>query len=294
MNTPDRCRYISSKLQRLIRKVSNYCSLLFLMLVFTANSWFIQNASAQDPSGSFALAAPSSEDPENPVPDPAPNEDFVVSVEIVKPENVSVFTMSFEYPDVLEFTASDIEPGVGQFDINDLTLQDEKMIEDRVGRVSRRLVLGINYAMGEPVFFDEGVLFTIEFEASEKGNHQIEIVEDTHLQDAGGTVTELDANELPSIIVPVRGPLQATVNLVPPIGTERVGETGFIDIELHDRSRAHRYEITVNPSANLGPLTVSYNSDDDNGTAITNHTAGDAITLSADTWLPNEPLDYII
>ena len=287
MNTAIKCCCMSTESQFLIRKVSNYCSLLFLMLAFTANSWFIQNTSAQQPSGTLVLVAPSK--------DPAPNEDFVVSVEIVNPQNVTVFTMSIEYPDVLDLNSrSDITPAEGQFDIDDLGFRDERMVDGREDRVSRELVLGINYDMGEPVFFSEGVLFTIEFEASEKGNHQISIVESTHLQDGGSTTTQLENNELPSVIVSVRGPLQGTVNLAPSIGDVRVGETSFIDIELHDRSRAYNYEITVDPSANLGPLTVSYNSDDTNGTAITNHTAGDAITLSADTWLPNEPLDNII
>ena len=294
MNTPDQYCCISTKSQLSMRKVFNYCSLPFLVLVLTTSSWFIQSASAQAPSGTLTLVAPSK--------DPTPGEAFVVSVEIKEPQNASVFTMTIEYPDVLDLNSlADIVPGAGQFSKDNLTFGDQTMVTNKPGRVSRRLSLNINRAMGEPVLFTEGVLFTITFRTMATikiGNYQIAIVKDTHLQNSGSGpgddgVLVFGANELPSVTVPVRGEeLRGTVNLVKSIGDVRVGETSFIDIELHDRSRAHRYEITVDPSASLGPLTVSYNSDDMNTTAITNHTAGDPITISADTWLPSEPLDY--
>ena len=41
-------------------------------------------------------------------------------------------------------------------------------------------------------------------------------------------------------------------------------------------------------------MTVSYNSDDTDGTAITNHNAGDSITIGANLWLPNDPIDNVI
>ena len=279
MNTTHQCCYRHTESQFSLRTVSHCCSLLFLVLTFSVSSWFIQSASAQQPSGTLVLRGPS--------PDPSPGEEFVVSVEILNPQNVSVFTIVIEYPNAFDYKS--FAPGEGQFDANDLTLGREVSLVGN--RVKRQFHLGINYDMGEPVFFSEGTLFTITFETSVLGNHRVSIVDTTHLQNAGSIVTELATNELPSLNVPVRGPIAGTVHLVPTIGAERVGETGFIDIELKDRSRAHRYEITVDPSANLGPLTVSYNSDDSNGTAITNHTAGDPITISADLWLPNDPLD---
>ena len=264
--------------------VSNYCFLLCLGFILVASSWFIQDASAQDPSGTLVLVPPS--------PDPAPNEEFVVSVEILNPQNVSVFTITVEYSNDLVFnTRSDIQPGEDQFDLMDLTFGEETTPEDG-NRVKRQLVLGINYDMGAPVFFTEGTLFTITFETPEIGNHWVAIIEDTHLQDGGSTTTSLEDDELPGIIVPVReAGLTGTVAIDPAPGINRIrlNETSFVDIVLSGRRRANRYQITVDPSANLGSLTVSYNADDSNVTAITNHTAGDPITLSADLWLSNDP-----
>ena len=269
-----------------MRKVFNYCALLFLVLALTAGSWCIQSASAQQPSGSLQLVGPST--------DPSPGDDIEIEVKILNPQNVSVFTIEIEYPTVFDY--DDFEPGAGQFDRNNLSLGRERHLEG--GRTKRQFVLGINHEMGELVFVSEGTLFTVTFNTAATiafGNYQVKIVGTPHIQGGGvQELEELDADAIPSLNVPVRGPMQGTVKLVPTTGTERVGETGFIDIELEDRSRAHRYEITVDPSANLGPLTVSYNADDTNGTAITNHTAGDPITISADLWLPNDPLDNII
>ena len=272
--------YIESQFS--MRKVFKYCSLLFLGLVLTAGSWCLQSASAQHPSGSLQLVGPS--------PDPSPGDDIEIEVQILNPQNVSVFTIEIEYPTVFDY--DDFEPGTGQFDKNNLSLGREMHLTG--GRTKRQFVLGINHNnMGKPVFVSEGTLFTVTFETVatiETGHYQVKIVGTPHIQGGGvQELTELDADNIPSLNVPIRGPMQGTVRLIPTAETERVGETGFIDIELEDRSRAHRYEITVDPSANLGPLTVSYNSDDTNGTAITNHTAGDPITISADLWLPNDP-----
>ena len=248
-----------------------------------AGSWFIQNASAQDPSGTLVLVAPS--------PDPAPDTEFVVSVDILNPQNVSVFTITVEYSDDLYFNSiNDIQPAEGQFDLMDLTFGQAWTSGE--GRIKRQLVLGINYNMGEPVFFSEGTLFTITFETSKIGNHWVAIIEDTHLQDSGLTVTELENDELPSVIIPVRkAGLAGTVTIDPAVGlnSTRLNETSFVDIVLSGRRRVNRYQITVDPSDNLGSLTVSYNADDSNGMAITNHTAGDPIMLSADLWLSNDP-----
>ena len=266
-----------------MRTVSNYCFLLFLALAI--GSWCVQRASAQQPSGTLQLVGPS--------PDPSPGDDIEVEVKILNPQNVSVFTIEIEYPTV--FAYEDFEPGTDQFNKNNLSLGSEMHLVG--GRTTRQFVLGINYDMGEPVFVSEGTLFTITFATAatvDIGNYQVKIVGTPYIQDAGANVQELDANNIPTLNVPIRGPMQGTVKLVPSIGTERVGETGFIDIELKNRSRAHSYEITVEPSANLGSLTVSYNADDTNGTVITNHTAGDPITISADLWLPNAPLDNVI
>ncbi len=283
MNTTNQCCCLRAESQSSIRTVSHYCCLLFLGLVCIASSMFIQGASAQAPSGTLSLEGPS--------PDPVPDEEFEVSVEIQDPVNVSVFTIVVEYPNAIDFTSNAIEPGAGQFDVMDLTVGAETFADEEGHRVQRQLDLGINYNMGEPVFFSAGTLFTITFETSQVGNHRIAIVDSTHLQNAGGTVTDITGDDLPSVIVPVRGPMAGTVNLVPPIGDVRNGETSLIDIELKDRSRISSYEITVNPSANLGALTVSYNADDENSTAITSHTAGDPITISADLWRPNDPID---
>ena len=284
MKTANQCCCMSTKSQFSMRKVFNYCSLLFLGFVLTAGSWCIQSASAQQPSGSLQLVGPS--------PDPSPGDDIEIEVKILNPQNVSVFTIEIEYPTVFDY--DDFEPGAGQFDKNDLSLGRE--MPSTGGRKKRQFVLGINHDnMGKPILVSEGTLFTITFETAdtiETGHYQVKIIGTPYIQDGGGTVTDLNADDIPSLNVPVRGPMAATVHLVPTIGSERVGETGFIDIELEDRSRAHRYEITVDPSANLGPLTVSYNSDDTNITAITNHNAGDPITISADLWLPNDPLDH--
>ncbi len=282
MNTANQCCCICAKSQSSIGTISNYCSLLFLGLIFVASSMFIQGASAQAPSGTLVLVGPS--------PDPAPGEEFEVSVEILNPQNVSVFTIFVEYPDVFDYKR--FAPAEGQFDISDLEIRQEMDLDG--GRIKRELVLGSNYEGTDPVFFSEGTLFTITFgtvETVEIGNYRVELVGTSQLQEAGSMVTVLADSELPSVIVPVRGPMAGTVNLVPPIGDVRVGETTFIDIELKDRSRIRSYEITVEPSANLGALTVSYNADDTNGTAITNHTAGDSITISADLWRPNDPID---
>ena len=282
MNTTHKCCYGHTESQFSLRSVFNYCSLLFLMLVLTSGSWFIQSVSAQDPSGTLQLVGPDK--------DPFPGDEFVVSVEILNPQNLSVFTIEIEYPNVFDYKS--FAPAEGQFDANDLTLGREIGLVGN--RIKRQFHLGINYEGANPVFVTQGTLFTITFAAEETavfGNYPVKIVDTTHLQDAGGTVTELASNELPSVIVPVRGPMQGTVSLVPTSRTERVGETGFIDIVLKERSRAHRYEITIDPSENIGALTVSYNSDDSNGTAITNHTAGAPITISANLWLPNDPMD---
>ena len=273
MNTTDQCCYRHTESQFSMRRVSNYYALLFLVLALSASSWFIQHASAQQIRGTLELVGPSA--------DPSPDEEFVVSVKIMNPENVLVFNMYIEYPDVLSLNG--IEPGVDQFDIDHLSIGDK--VDRGGGRVQRYLNLRNNTDD-----ISAGIFFTIKFEASESGHHQIEITE-ANLYDLNG---ELNLSDIPILRVAVREPLQGTVKLVPPIGSERLGETGFIDIELTDRSRAHRYEITVDPSENLGALTVSYNADDKNGTAITNHTAGDPITVRADLWLPNDPIDNII
>ena len=272
------CR--STESQFLLRTVSNCCSLLFLSLVLATSSWFIQSVSAQTPSGTLKLVGPAE--------DPSPNAEFVVRIEIENPQNIGLFNMTIKYSDDLSFSSDNpVQPGEGQFNINHLSIGTEGPLEN--GRRNRNLNLRNN--TGD---ISEGTLMTIKFQASGIGNHQIEI-SGGHLYDrALSNETEINRNDVNSLTVPVRGPLQGTVNLVPRIGDVRVGETSLIDIELHDRSRAHSYEITVDPSANLGPLIVSYNSDDTNVTVITNHTAGDAITIGADLWLPNAPLDNII
>ena len=291
MNTANRCCYMCTESRLSIRTVSNYRSLLFLGLVLVACSWFIQGASAQTPSGILELVGPST--------DPSPDdESFEVSVEILNPQNVSVFSITIEYPSVFgNITKRITQPGDGQFDIVNLSITNAGLVG---GRISSQLNLGINYDAGRPVFITEGTLFTLTFPTPEIGNYQIEIV-DGHLQDGGATVVDLDVNRIPILTVSVLAPIQGTVSLVPAPGVippensnitgVRVNETSFIDIELKDRSRIQRYEITVNPSENLGALTVSYNADDFNGTAITNHTAGDPVTLGAELSRPNDSID---
>ena len=264
-----------------MRTVFNYCFLLFLVSVFTMSGWSIQRASAQ--TGTLKLVGPS--------PDASPDEEFGVSVEIENPQNVFVFQIAIEYPNTLEFGDTPIEPGAGQFSLSHLSIGDEKT-SAKAGRVRRRLNLANNTD-----FISAGTLFTIKFETSEIGNHLISIVSDndyTRLQDNVASGDPISERALPRLHVAVRGPMQGTVNLPPLIGTARVGEATFVDIELKDRSRAHSYEITVDPSDNLGALTVSYNADDTNTTAITNHTAGDPITISGESWLPDDPLDNIV
>ncbi len=277
MRTPDPCCCVSTGSQFSLRQVSNYCSLLFLMLVLVAGSWFIQSAPAQEPSGTLKLVGPST--------DPSPDDEFVVTVEIENPRNVYVFQVNIEYPTVFDrITRNKIQPGTGQFDIGDLTIQ-HTVID---GRTKSTLNLGNNTD-----FISEGTLLAIRFETSEIGNHQIKFVGATYLQSNSANVTDIDVNTLLSLTVPVRRPLQGTVGLAPAPGMNgtRVNETSFVDIELTDRSRIQRYVITIDPSDNLGSLPVSYNSDDSNVTAITEHTQGDTITLRAELWRPNDPLD---
>ena len=284
MNTAHKCCYVLTESQFSMRTVSNYCALLFFVLALIASSGFIQSASAQTPpppeppSGTLLLVGPSR--------DPSPDEEFVVSVEIVNPQNVLVFGMTIEYSDTLSFKFP-IQPGEGQFDILNLPVGQEMPAGE--GRVQRVLNLDNNTDN-----VSEGTLFTVKFETSVLGNHQIEIHEARLYERTFENELAFGENDIPSLNVPVRGPIAGTVHLVPSVGTERVGEAGFIDVELKDRSRAHSYEITIDPSENLGSLTVSYNSDDTNGTAITNHNAGDPITIGADLWLPNDPIDDVI
>lgn len=288
MNTTNRCCYRHTESQLLLRTISNYCSLLFLVFVLTASSWFIQSAAAQAPSATLKLLGPST--------DPAPNEAFVVSVEIVDPQNVYVFNITIEYPDVLSLSFPNaIQPGEGQFDIDDLSIGSETDL-DGVDRVQRYLNLGNNTAD-----VSEGTLFTIKFETSEIGNHRIEI--DTANLYNSSVLDEVSflEGDIESLTVPVRLPLQGTVSLVPATGIIppehinvtgiRVGETSFIDIELRDRSRVHSYEITIDASENLGLLMVSYNADDTNGTVITSHNPVDPMTLGAELSRPNDPID---
>ena len=83
MRTVIKCCWMYADFQFSVKAVSNYCLLLCLGLVFVTSSWFTQSASAQTPSGALKLVGPTI--------DPGPNEDFVVSVEILNPQNVSVF-----------------------------------------------------------------------------------------------------------------------------------------------------------------------------------------------------------
>ena len=290
MKTANRCCCMYTEFQLSIRTVSNYCSLLFFALVLTASSWFIQNAAAQAPSGTLKLVGPST--------DPAPDEEFVVSVEIADPQNVRVFSMNIEYPDAVSLSPPDaIQPGEGQFDIDELTIEAEQFLLN--GRVQRRLVLGIN-----DHDISEGTLLTIKLETSEIGNHRIEIIGQgghTELLNSSAESVQLADHELPRLTVPVRPPLQGTVSLVPAVGIIppehinvtgiRVGEASFIDIELRDRSRVHRYEITIDASEKLGILMVSYNADDTNGTVITSHNPVDPMTFDAELSRPNDPID---
>ena len=285
MKTTIRCSYNGhAGSQFSMRSVSIYRSLLFLVIIFTTANWCIQSASAQEASGTLKLVRPS-------ILDPSPHEEFAVSVKIENPQNVYVFQITIEYSDALEFSDNPIEPGEGQFSLSHLTIGNETSA--REGMVYRRLNLANNTD-----FISAGTLFTIKFETSEVGNYCTAITARdnyTRLQNNRATGDPISGNALPSLKVAVRGPKQGTVDFDRSIvGTERAGETGFIDIELTDRSRAHSYEITIDPSDNLGALTVSYNADDTNTTAITNHTAGDPITISADLWLPNDPLDRVI
>ena len=220
----------------------------------------------------------------------------MVSVEIVDPQNVYVFNITIEYPDVLSLSFPNaIQPGEGQFDIDDLSIGSETDL-DGVDRVQRYLNLGNNTAD-----VSEGTLFTIKFETSEIGNHRIEI--DTANLYNSSVLDEVSflEGDIESLTVPVRLPLQGTVSLVPATGIIppehinvtgiRVGETSFIDIELRDRSRVHSYEITIDASENLGLLMVSYNADDTNGTVITSHNPVDPMTLGAELSRPNDPID---
>ena len=286
MNTAHKCCYVLTESQFSMRTVSNYCALLFFVLALTASRGFIQSASAQTPpppeppSGTLLLVGPSR--------DPSPNEEFVVSVEIVNPQNVLVFGMTIEYSADLSLSyPNPIQPGEDQFDILYLS------IGGRSGEVNGRVqrVLNLNNSPGD---FSEGTLFTVKFKTLQTGNHQVGIHEARLYERTLENELAFGENDIPSLNVPVRGPIAGTVHLVPSVGTKRVGEAGFIDVELKDRSRAHRYEITVDPSENLGALTVSYNSDDTDGTAIINHNAGDSITIGANLWLPNDPIDNVI
>ena len=63
--------------------------------------------------------------------------------------------------------------------------------------------------------------------------------------------------------------------------TPRFNVPTLFQLHLTNRSSAHHYSITIDPSENLGSLTVLYDSDDTKATAITNHTAGDPITVGA-------------
>ena len=95
--------------------VTNYCSLIFLVLVLAASSWCIQSASAQQPSGTLQLVGPSK--------DPSPGDDIEVEVRILNPQNVSVFAIEIEYPTVFDY--DDFEPAEGQFNKNNLSLGRE-------------------------------------------------------------------------------------------------------------------------------------------------------------------------
>ena len=180
--------------------------------------------------------------------DPSPGDDIEVEVRILNPQNVSVFAIEIEYPTVFDYKDF-CALGRGQFDRNNLSLGREMHLEG--GRTTKAVSFGYKLRYGASRFlFPKGRSSPLKFETEatiEIGNYRVRIVGDPYIQDGGSLVQDLEADNIPSLYVPVRSPtLQGTVSLVPS-GSFRAAETSFVDVELKDRARAHSYEITIDP-----------------------------------------------
>ena len=266
MNTANECCYMPTESRFSMRTVSNYCSLVFLVLVLMAGNCFIQNASAQTASATMALVGPDT--------NPNIGNEFEISVQLVNPQNVYFYGVQLQYPTVFEYKGVSI--GDGSVDgINNTTLDIRDITQIGTDQVSRIFAS----AYESTSFSAEAPIFSVKFQTPTAGNYQVKII-GTILLDNSSQQTTLDNDDLPTLDITVGSLLEGTFDIVPTIGTERVNEASFIDIELNNQAGVHHYEITVDPSENLGLLTVSYKADDI-GTAVTHQNAGDPITLSA-------------
>ena len=257
-----------------MRTVSNYCFFLCIGFVLVVSSWFIQSASAQAPTGTLELIGPTTL--------LEIGDDFEVGVKLVDPENVNVFSIFILAIDGIQYNGVESEYG------SDFTYSSASINGNPVWGFN----LGVNINEGaNPNLIPEGILFTATFRATRNGRFQLKIYEavlTAHPID--NTSVDVDNIDPVAIFVGSQGTVRIAPapGIIPPehldIKGICVGETSFVDIELTGRLGVHHYEITVDPSENLGSLTVSYNADDSNGTAITNHIAGAPITLRANLW----------
>ena len=230
---------------------------VFLFLALTTISCFIHNASGQLPTGNAKILGPNTA---------IVGQEIEISIELINPSQVNSYNVDIQYPKVVDYRSVSGANG------NPTPNVSTEVIDEETN--SRHFTADL--PAGE--FFSAGLLFTATFVTDVAGSHDFTIVEwQVDTGNVAGVVRVGDRK------VTVRVSPVASGNLT----FHRSGARPRFDVptqfqlRLTDRTAAHHYSITIDPSENLGALTVTYDADDTNATAITNHTAGDPITVGA-------------
>ena len=298
MNTANQCYCMYTESQFSMKTIFNYRFLLFLTLNLTVSIWFIQSAAAQNPvpTGTLELVGPTTSlDVEN---------EFEVSVKIVDPQNVNVFTIRITHPRSFGYRSHTSEFGTN------LTRSQLRITQTEIiSSFDLALNIDINN-MNQPNLISEGILFTVRFQAQQDGNYRVKISEEEMNTSWFISPSPLETTYFTGeniaplrVLVGTHGTfkLVPAPGIVPPEHVSATGirdnETSFIDIELIDRLAVHRYEITVDLSDNLELVGISYNTDDTGITPVEDTTTN-SVTLSANILrandFSNDPDEYII
>ena len=229
---------------------------IFLLLAYTTISCFIHNASSQTPSGGIRLVGPAL----TPV-----GQEFDVSARLTNTQDVNWYDIDIRYPEAVDFVK------VSGADGNPKPTDHTELFQS--GLKSKHFTHGLT----DDNTYSAGLIFTVTFVAEESGNHEFEVV--GALFQGGGNSGFANVNPR-NISVNVKE-VGGSIAFHRPSATTRTNVPSSVEIRLVNRKGLHHYSITIDPSENLGSLSVAYASDDTDPVLINNHTAGAPITIRA-------------
>ena len=201
------------------------------------------------------------------------DEEFGITVNLVNPSNVRGFLIALTYPSTFNYVSTSWPERITNQNRSVRDLSD-------LGDKKRLSVLLVGSAT--PANISAGEVFTLNFVATEAGTYSVEIVDaDVSYTDNNYLDIGIQSGSEPRVKVDVSPPPSGTVAFYRPSVPTRINVPSSVEIRLVDRKGLHHYSITVDPSENLGSISVAYASDDTEATPINNHTAGDLVTISA-------------